>query len=190
LTLLIAIFISIDLSKILEFCRSLIPVRSLETYDELLAQLDSGLSGVIRAQLLICLIYGVLTGLGLWVLDVKFALILGTLAGVLSIIPIFGTIISTIPAIAVALASQGISQALMVAGWVLLLHFLVSDIVYPKLLSNTAKIHPVIVIFALLGGEHTFGLMGALLAVPTASVVLTFIRFFIDRWRREAHALT
>lgn len=189
LTLLIAVFISIDLAKILAFFRSLVPQKSLETYDELLKQLDSGLSGVIRAQLLICMIYGVLTGLGLWVLGVKFALILGCLAGILSIIPVFGTIISTIPAIAVALASQGLSLAVMVTGWVLLLHFLVSDIVYPKLLSNTAKIHPVIVIFALLSGEHTFGLIGALLAVPTASVVLTFIRFFVDRWRREARAL-
>jgi predicted PurR-regulated permease PerM len=125
---------------------------------------------VIRGQVAICIVNGVLTGIGLSILQVKFSLLLAVMAGVLSLIPIFGTIISTIPAVLVGL-THGFVTGVLVLGWILVIHFIEANILNPKILGDSAEIHPVIVVFALVAGEHYFGLIGALLAVPTASIV-------------------
>jgi predicted PurR-regulated permease PerM len=61
------------------------------------------------------------------------------------------------------------------------IHFVEANILNPKIIGTSAHIHPVIVIFALLAGESAFGLVGALLAVPTASILLTLFKFFVMR---------
>jgi len=180
LTFMVAAFISIDLPGIMEYFRGIIPEGARGTYDELLRQLDTGLSGVVRGQLMICMVNGTLTGVGLLLFNVKFALVLAGVAGILSLIPIFGTIISTIPCVAIAL-TQGFYLALLVLGWILMIHFIEANILNPKIIGSHAHIHPVIVIFALLAGEHAYGLIGALLAVPVASVFLTLFKYALSR---------
>jgi predicted PurR-regulated permease PerM len=180
LTFMVAAFVSIDLPGILAYFRNTIPVAARQTYDDLLRQLDRGLAGVVRGQLLICLVNGTLTAIGLLLFDVKFALILALFATILSLIPIFGTIISTIPAVAMAL-TDGFSVALLVLAWILMIHFIEANILNPKIIGTQAHIHPAIVVFALLAGEHTYGLLGALLAVPVASIFLTIFKFVLSR---------
>ena len=186
--LMVAAFMSIDLPRIMAFFRSLVPVDWLSGYDELLGRLNKGLSGVIRGQLVICLINGTLTGLGLWVLGVDFALMLGIIAGVLSLIPIFGTIISTIPAVLMGL-TQGVSTALLVLAWILFVHALDANFFTPKIVGSSSEMHPVIIIFALLAGESTFGLVGALLAVPVASIIQTIFIFLLSHSKSRKLAL-
>lgn len=180
LTLMVAAFISIDLHTVMRFFKMMFPKEHHEQYDILLKELDRGLSGVVRGQLMICLVNGVLTFVGLWMLNIKFSLLLALVAGCLSLIPIFGTIISTIPIVLFGLTS-GLTTGLLALLWILFIHFLEANILNPKIIGTSAHIHPVIVIFALLAGESAFGLMGALLAVPTASILLTLFKFFLMR---------
>lgn len=180
LTLMVAAFITIDLHAVMNFFRNLIPSEHRLSYDELLVDMDRGLSGVVRGQLMICLINGVLTYIGLVILDIKFSLLLAVVAGVLSLIPIFGTILSTVPIVLFALTS-GLMTGVFALLWILGIHFVEANILNPKIIGTSAHIHPVIVIFALLAGESAFGLVGALLAVPTASLLLTLFRFFVMR---------
>lgn len=182
LTFMVAAFISIDLPGIMKYIKGTFPKKAWGTYDDVLHKLDRGLAGVVRGQLLICVVNGTLTAVGLLLFDVKFALILALFATVLSLIPIFGTIISTIPCVAVGL-TQGVSVALLVLGWILMIHFIEANILNPKIIGTSAHIHPAIVVFALLAGEHSYGIVGALLAVPVASIFLTLLRFILDRLR-------
>jgi len=156
---------------------------------------DRGLSGVIRGQLVICLVNGVLTFVGLLIFDVKYALLLSVVAGVMSLIPIFGSILSTIPIVALALVStdHGVDVFKGVAAflWILGIHFVEANFLNPHILGNAAKMHPVLVVFALIAGEHTFGLVGALFAVPVASVIQTLFVYFRKRaWRGEGGGTT
>jgi predicted PurR-regulated permease PerM len=183
LTFMVAAFVSIDLPKIMDFFRGFVPESAQTAYGELLTSLNRGLSGVIRGQLVICLINGVLTGVGLWVLDVDFALMLGIIAGVLSLIPIFGTIVSTIPAVLMGLM-QGFSTAFLVLLWILVVHFFDANFFTPKIVGSSSKMHPVVIIFALLAGQSSFGIFGALLAVPVASIVQTLFVFLLERIRQ------
>lgn len=113
--------------------------------------------------------------MGLLILQVKFAFILATVAMVFSLIPIFGSILSTLPIVVVALAS-GPLTALLAVGWIVLIHFLEANFLNPKIMGDAAKIHPVVIVLALVAGEHFYGLAGALFAVPFVSFCLTVIK--------------
>ena len=76
-------------------------------YDRIVGGIDRGLSGVIRGQLVICLINGVLTYIGLLLFQVKYPLLLAGIAAAMSLIPIFGSILSSVPIVAIALISSG-----------------------------------------------------------------------------------
>ena len=96
--------------RIVAFFRSLVSRRAQPAFDALLARVDRGLSGVVRGQLLICAVNGVLTAIGLFVLGVKYWPTLSLMAGVMSLVPIFGSILSSIPIVAIAL-TQSFGQA-------------------------------------------------------------------------------
>jgi predicted PurR-regulated permease PerM len=134
--------------------------------------MDRGLAGVVRGQLVICLVNGVLSGIGFYLLDLRYWPILTLIATLLSIIPIFGAILSSIPAVAIGLQTS-VATGLMTLGWILLIHQIEANLLNPKIMGDAAKVHPVLVVFALVAGEHFFGIAGALLAVPALSVAQT-----------------
>ena len=171
------------------FIRSLVPLVYQRDYDRIVGGIDRGLSGVIRGQLLICLINGTLTYVGLWLFKVKYSLLLAGIASVMSLVPIFGSILSSIPIVAIALVSSGtydIKQGVYVLMWIILIHLIEANYLNPKIMGDAAKIHPVLVVFALIAGEQSYGLVGALFAVPVASIIQTIFIYFRRRQFRPA----
>ena len=195
LVLMIAAFILIDIERIHRFARGLIPGRYRGDYDVVVHGIDRGLNGVIRGQLIICLVNGILTYIGLLIFQVKYALLLAAFAAIMSLIPIFGSILSTIPIVAIALVSGtadgggvDLLRGLFILGWILGIHFVEANFLNPHILGQAARMHPVLVIFALIAGEHTYGLVGALLAVPVASIIQTLFVFFRSRaWKADVN---
>jgi len=159
LIMMITAFVIIDRERIVAFLHSLPPPHYKQRFDTLTDYLDRGLAGVIRGQLMICLVNGLLTWVGLWLFDVRYAALLGLIAGIFSLIPVFGTI--------------------------LLIHFIEANFLNPKIMGNASKIHPVVIFFSLLAGEHAYGIVGALLAVPTASLLQSAFQFFVLDRRGE-----
>ncbi|MCZ7678839.1 MAG: AI-2E family transporter [Sandaracinaceae bacterium] len=175
ITLMISAYMLITSDRILGFFRSL--AARPDRFDDLVARIDRGLAGVVRGQLLIALVNGVLSGVGFWLADLRYWPILTVIATVLSIIPIFGAIISSIPAVIVGL-QQGFGTALFVLAWIIGIHQLEANLLNPKIMGDSAKVHPVLVVFALLAGEHLFGIAGALLAVPVLSITQSVFLHF------------
>ncbi|MBK7823837.1 AI-2E family transporter [Nannocystis sp.] len=190
ITLMLAAFILINPARVMNFARGLVPLHYRATYEELVLLLDVGLAGVIRGQLLICLVNGVLTYIGLVVFGIKYSFLLAVVAAAFSLVPIFGTIISSIPIIVVALVSneEGLAfgPPLLMLAWIAGIHLLEANIFNPKIIGDAAHMHPVVVIFALLAGEHVYGLTGALLAAPVASMAQTVFLFAYRRSRWHA----
>ncbi len=198
LTLMIGAFILIDMEKVHAFLRSMFPPNVRDDYDVIIAGIDRGLSGVIRGQLLICLVNGVLTYIGLVIFGVKYSLILAVVAGVMSLIPIFGSILSTLPIVLASLVSGehglDVFRGVAMTAWIVGIHFLEANLLNPKIIGTAAKIHPVLVIFSLILGEHSYGLVGALLAVPVLSTIqVVFLFLYRKAWkdlpRRETGSL-
>lgn len=167
--LMLSAYLLISSDNILRFFRQLVRVDRRANWDTLLRRIDRGLSGVVRGQLLICLVNGVLSGIGFYIAGLDYWPILTLIATVLSIIPIFGAIISSIPAVIVGM-QDGFGVALFVLAWIIGIHQVEANLLNPKIMGDAAKVHPVLVVFALLAGEHFFGIVGALLAVPVLSI--------------------
>jgi predicted PurR-regulated permease PerM len=181
MTLMVAGYIMQTREAIVGFFRSLVPPRSRIGFDRLLVRLDRGLSGVVRGQLLICLVNGVLSAIGFALFKLKYWPILAIVAGIMSIVPIFGSITSAIPAVMIGL-TQGVWTALSVLIWIIMIHQIEANLLNPKIIGTAAKIHPVLVVLALITGEHFFGIWGALLGVP----VLSLTQGVFNHFRHEA----
>ncbi|MGE0789687.1 MAG: AI-2E family transporter [Sandaracinaceae bacterium] len=177
ITLMLSAYMLITSDRIIAFFRALVRPQDHRRFDELLARIDRGLAGVVRGQLLIALVNGVLSGIGFWVLGIKYWPVLTLIATGLSIIPIFGAIISSVPAVIVGL-QDGVGTALLVLVWIVAIHQLEANLLNPKIMGDAAKVHPVLVVFALLAGEQLFGIVGALLAVPILSILQSLFLHF------------
>jgi predicted PurR-regulated permease PerM len=169
--LMVAAFFSIDAQAIRSYCGTLIPPEYAADARLLVDRIDRSLSGVVRGQVTICLVNGALTFLGLLLFGVKFAFLLATIATFFSLIPIFGTIISSVPIVLIALA-DGFQKGVAILLWIIGIHALEAYFLNPKIMGSAARIHPVIVAFSLIAGEHFFGLVGALFAVPIAAILV------------------
>jgi predicted PurR-regulated permease PerM len=188
LVLMVAAFILVDLVRIQVFLRSLVPEQYQADYQHIAAGIDRGLAGVIRGQLLICCINGAFTYLGLLLFHIKYPLLLAGIAATMSLIPIFGSILSSVPIVAIAFISSGtfdIKPGLYILAWIIGIHLMEANLLNPKIMGDAAKIHPVLVVFALIAGEHSYGLVGALFAVPVASIIQTIFSYYRRRPRTQ-----
>lgn len=169
ITLMLAAYMMMTRERILGFLRSLVGTEAGTRFDALLGRIDRGLAGVVRGQLVICGINGVLSAVGFAFIGLKYWPVLAIVAATFSLVPIFGSIASAVPAVAIGL-TQGLGTATFALLWIVGIHQLEANVLNPKIMGDAAKIHPVLVIFALLVGEHFFHATGALLAVPTMSI--------------------
>lgn len=182
--LMVGAFFSIDAKSVRAYCATLIPPEFVGDARHLIHRIDRSLSGVVRGQVMICVVNGVLTFIGLMLFGVKFAFLLATIATVLSLIPIFGSILSSIPIVLIGL-SQSWKTGLSALAWIVGIHALEAYFLNPKIMGSAAKIHPLVVAFALIAGERTFGLVGALFAVPIAAILVACFDFA----RQKAHGM-
>lgn len=183
LVLMITGFLLVDVDQIKRFAFSMVPVTDRKSFDNFLYRLDQRLSGVVRGQLTICLVNAILTLIGLLIFQVKFAFTLATIAGIFSLVPVFGSIISTIPIVLVAITTSPLT-ALFSLLWVIGIHILEANFLNPKIMGDAAKIHPVLIILSLLVGEHFYGIIGALLAVPIVSIFITVFISILGKARQ------
>jgi predicted PurR-regulated permease PerM len=181
LLFMLTAFMSMDAPRMVRYAESLMPVAWRGDFRRLLHGIDAGLAGVVRGQFTIMLVNGVLTFVGLLVLRIPFAFALSALATLLYVVPIFGTIISSIPIVLLALTAGGLGKGLLALLWILVIHALESYVLNPKIMGDASRIHPVLIVLALVVGERTAGIVGALLAVPVASVFVAIFRFLLRR---------
>jgi predicted PurR-regulated permease PerM len=183
---MVTLYLLVDAPRLKTRVRAQVPRALQPHYDELLQRLDAGLSGAIRGQLLICLVNGLLSLVGFLIFIPDYAVVLAAFAAVLSLIPIFGTILSSIPVILIGLTID-LGTALGLTLWILGIHFLEANLLNPKIIGTQAKIHPVLVILVLIAGEKFYGIKGALLAVPAMSVIQALVQFTWARVKPELH---
>lgn len=132
--------------------------------------IDEILGRFIRGQLTVALFVGILTTISLLVLRVEFAIIVGIIAGIANVIPYFGPIIGIVPGVIFAMI-DGPMKALWVIIVFTIIQQIESAIISPKIVGKSVGIHPVFVIFALIIGGRYLGILGLLIAVPTAAII-------------------
>lgn len=166
---ILAFYLLKDLPAIKETIVSLVPVKYRDNFLHLTKEIDVAVGGFLRGQLLIALIVGVTISIYLLIIGVKFAVLLGLLAGILNIIPYFGPIVGGAIAALVALF-QSPTLALLVIIGMIVIQQVDGLLISPNIMRQTVNLHPVVIILALLIGGSFFGFLGLLLAIPVAAV--------------------
>lgn len=163
--LIISIYLLYDLPQISKTLFQAVPLPYQPFVADIAAKLDRAVGGYIRGQLLVAISVGLIVTVGFWISGVPLAGSLGFLAAVFNLIPFVGVIVSTVPALLLAL-TVGWPQVLAVLGVVVVANQVEAHVLSPRILGQATSLHPVSVIAAILVGSSLYGLVGALLAVP------------------------
>lgn len=134
----------------------------------------------IASQFLDAIIVGILVTIAMSIMKIKFAPLLGFLIGLFNMIPCIGAIIATVIAAIITLITGGLSQAIWMLIVVIILQQIDAHIINPKIIGQSLKISPLLVIFAITVGGAYFGILGMFLAVPVIAVIRILIEDYID----------
>jgi predicted PurR-regulated permease PerM len=167
--LAMALFWLVSSPKLKEFVVGLFPAASQEQASSVFSDIGRALSGYVYGTLVRMAVIGTLSGIGLAILQVPYALFLGVFAGVTELIPYLGPWISGSIAVVLALLAVGPGKALEVVILFLVVFELEGNVVQPLVMSRTVHLDPLLVVLAVLLGISLLGILGAILAVPLAA---------------------
>jgi len=149
-------------------------------FKEILEEIDRIVSGFIRGRIIVCFIVGTLIGIGLYLLNLKFALIIGITSGVFNFVPYLGPIVGVILALIFALGSPW-WVLLMIVILFVLVNQLEAIYLNPNILGKELGLHPLTVILSMLICGQLLGILGVLVAVPLAAILkVLFFRYLIQ----------
>ena len=136
----------------------------------LIVKIEEKLGAWLQGQLILSLVIGILSYIGLTLLNIPYALPLAMIAGIMEVIPVIGPIISALPAIFLALTISPF-LSIAVAVMYLVIQQLENNLIVPQVMKRAVGLNPLIVILAIAIGSRLLGIAGALLAVPLAVVI-------------------
>lgn len=178
--LTIAFYLVVEEDGVMRFVRSITPATYQPYVIQLMRRLKQKLGSWLRGQLLLMLIIGVMTYVGLSLLGAKYAMVLALWAGITEIVPYVGPIIGAIPAIFLALSVSPL-QALLIAALYVVVQQLENNIIVPMVMRRTVGLNPIITIIAIAIGAKLAGVMGAVLSIPVAVSLGVFLSDFFER---------
>ncbi len=189
LIVVLSFYLAVQEGGVENFLRLITPVKRHEYIIDLWHRSQRKIGLWLQGQILLGVIVGVLVYLVLTIVGIKHALLLAILAGALEIIPVFGPIISAVPAVLIAFTDSGLTQGLILIGLYLIIHQFENHLFYPLVVKKIVGISPIVVILALVIGAKLAGILGALLAVPLAAALMEYISD-IEKGRKVINADT
>lgn len=182
--LILVPILSFFMLKDAEFFRDAIisafPTRRLRRrIDALFGDVNQALAAYVRAQLLACLLVGIVCSIGFKLLGSPYPLVLGVGAGIFEFIPLAGPLITAIIASLVS-ATVSFKVALSVLIFLLAFRIVEDYIIYPRLVGHGMEMHPLAIIVAVLCGAELGGVIGIFLAIPVLALLTVFYRNWLE----------
>ena len=179
---IVAIYLMIGADGMRRGFISFVPLAGRPKVEEILGGINGVLGGFIRGQLLVALIVGFLVTVMLALLHVRFAILIGIVAGLLEVIPYVGAIAGAVPAVLIALVTNGPLNALFVVIGFVIINQLEGHLIAPNVVGPSVGLPPLAIILALLAGGELFGLFGLLIAVPVAGIIRVLFVALVPRY--------
>jgi predicted PurR-regulated permease PerM len=177
-----------DLPRMRSGLVDLVPVRYRSGLSSRVAEIHEILSGFVRGQLTVCAVLAVLYSAGLWFIGIDLAVVIGTLSGILFIVPYLGTLFGIVFSMTMALLKyHDLLHPLLCLGWFAVVQAIEGGVITPKIVGDKVGLHPVVIIIALLIGGQLFGILGMLLAVPATAVLKVFFSSYLSWYRSSAY---
>jgi predicted PurR-regulated permease PerM len=176
-----------DWDLMVQGIHDLLPRKIVGDISSLVREIDEVLGAFVRGQLIVMLALGVIYTIGLWLVGIDLAFLIGMGAGLLSIVPYLGSIVGLALAAIAALFQYHDSLHLLLVFAVFGGGQMAEGMLLtPRLVGDRIGLHPVAVIFAVLAGGQLFGFLGILLALPAAAALNVVVRHAHDRYRKSA----
>ncbi|HTX56376.1 MAG TPA: AI-2E family transporter [Candidatus Acidoferrales bacterium] len=167
----LSIYLLADMDRLRASFLQLVPRDRWKTALAVLEEIDGVIGGFIRGQLIVAATVGILLTVGLLILHVPYAFLLGALAGAGDLVPYVGAVLTFIPAVGTALLSNGWVDATAVAAIFVGIYQLEGHVIAPMIVSSRVKLSPLIVLLAVLIGAELGGIFGMVVAIPVAGVL-------------------
>lgn len=175
LIIVISFYLAVQEDGVASFLRVVTPVKHEKYIIDLWKRSQRKIGLWMQGQLLLGVIVGVLTFLGLSILGVDNALLLALLAACFELIPIFGPILAAIPAVGVALIQDGFSLGVLTLGLYLVIQQFENHLIHPLVVKKIIGIPSLLAILALIVGAQLAGFLGMIIAVPVAAALMEFL---------------
>ncbi|MEI2385985.1 AI-2E family transporter [Breoghania sp. JC706] len=183
-TPVVAFYLLLDWDRMTAKVDSWLPREHRDLVHKLAHEIDLAVAGFVRGQVSVCLILGTFYAVGLAVLGLKFGLLIGIGAGLISFIPYIGATTGFILSLGVALVQFWPEWHMIVAVLAVFAigQFLEGNILQPKLVGERVGLHPVWLMFALFAFGYLFGFVGMLVAVPVSAAIGVLARFALEQY--------
>jgi len=170
LIIVISFYLLIEKNGTEKFVQTLFPINSRPQVLRIVQKIETNLGRWFMGQIFLGFIVGFTSFLGLTIIGVPYALVLGIIAGTLELVPYIGPILSSVPALIIAFTVSPV-----LAGLTFVLYFIIQQaenyILVPKVMQKSVGLHPVIIIVAMLIGGQIAGVMGMILAIPVTTII-------------------
>ena len=182
--IIVSVYLLLERREILDFIkkcgRALLNKTAYRNFGKYFDRTNNIFFNFLAGQLLDGLIIGIITSIAMLILGVKYAVSLGFMIGIFNLIPYFGAIIAVVLTAIITILTGGLWQAVILVIVLVILQQIDANIINPKILGNSLKISPLLVIFAVSIGGAYFGFWGMFLAVPVFAVIKIVFTDYIE----------
>ncbi|NBD73652.1 AI-2E family transporter [Patescibacteria group bacterium] len=175
LMIVLSFYLTVQERGIDDFIRLVTPARHQAYALDLWRRSQVKIGRWLQGQIILSVIVALAVYVGLSVLGVEYALLLAMTAGLLELVPVFGSILAAIPAVIVAFLGGGAPLALLVIALYVIVNQVQGNLVYPLVVQKVVGVPPLLVILSLIIGLQLAGFWGVLLAVPIAAILREFV---------------
>lgn len=183
-TLVISIYLSLDWPNIKRHFINLMPEKYRDDIKDTIQDIESSVGHWLKGELTLMTIVGTMTLTGLVALDVKYALALGLIAGVLEAVPMIGPLIAAVVSTIIGF-SIGTSKGLLVLLLTIVIQQVENNIIVPRVMGKVSGFSPLVILVALLVGTTLFGIVGAILAVPSTIMFAVVLKRVLNYSSRD-----
>jgi len=178
LTIILSFYLAVEEDGVGKFLKAITTLKHEKYVVQLWKRSQKKIGLWMQGQLVLAVIIGMLVYLGLLIINVPNALLLATLAAAFEIIPLFGPILASIPAIMIAFVTGGLPLAMVVMGLYIIIHQFENQLIYPLVVKKVVGVSPVVSILAIAAGWELAGFIGLIISVPVAAAVIEFFNDF------------
>lgn len=181
---IMSVYILLERGEILKFikrlARAVFKKETCKSLDNYFIKANNIFFKFISSQVIDAIVVGIIVSIAMWILGVKYWVLLGFMIGLFNIIPYFGAIIAVAIATLITVFTGGFTKALWMLIVVVILQQLDANIINPKIIGNALKLSPILVIFSVTVFGAYFGVLGMFLAVPIIAVIKILVNDFIE----------
>lgn len=173
-----------DGEKLPQYVLKLLPPRMREDAAQVMEEADKQISAYIQGQILVAICIGLMVSIGFLIIDMEYALLLGVLAMITSVVPYLGPIIAIMPAAVIAIVTSPFMLVKLAIVWTVV-QLVEGKFISPQIMGKSLHIHPITIIFVLLTAGSLFGVPGVILGIPGYALLKVFVTHMYKLFKRR-----